>query len=78
MTGELTLAAATEAWIALLTGMGPKLLVYVNAPTAVLAARALRIPTIFVGGAFDIPPATSPLPIFRQAVSNAPTMHSAV
>ncbi|MFK2902263.1 hypothetical protein ISP15_18190, partial [Dyella jejuensis] len=61
------LAAAAEAWIALLTGIGPKLLVYVNAPTAVLAARALRIPTIFVGGAFDIPPATSPLPIFRQA-----------
>jgi hypothetical protein len=60
------LVMATDAWIALLTEIDPTLLVYVNAPTAVLAARVLGTPTIFVGGAFDIPPATHPLPIFRQ------------
>jgi hypothetical protein len=65
------LAAATEAWIALLTGISPKLLIYVNAPTAVLAARVLCIPTLLVGGAFDIPPAAPPLPAFRQAVDVA-------
>lgn len=60
------LTVATDAWIALLTEIDPALLVYVNAPTAVLAARVLGTQTIFVGGAFDIPPATHPLPIFRQ------------
>lgn len=63
----VALAAATEAWVALLTQIDPTLLVYVNAPTAVLAARVRCTPTLFVGGAFDVPPTLTPLPIFREA-----------
>jgi len=62
------LAATTDAWIALLNKIKPELLVYINAPTAAVASRVLGIPTIFVGGAFDIPPATRPLPVFRQVI----------
>lgn len=66
------LAAATDAWIALLTPIDPKLLVYVNAPTAALAARVLGTATLFVGGAFDIPPAFAPLPAFQAGDLSAP------
>ena len=62
------LTATTDAWIALLNKIKPELLVYINAPTAAVASRVLGIPTIFVGGAFDIPPATRPLPVFRQVI----------
>jgi hypothetical protein len=71
------LAMAADAWITLLTEIDPALLVYINAPTAVLAARVLGTPTIFVGGAFDIPPATHPLPIFRP-VADLPEQKLAV
>lgn len=67
----VALAATTDAWITLLTQVEPELLVYINAPTAVVATRVLHIPTIFVGGAFDIPPAMSPLPVFRQVTDLA-------
>lgn len=61
------LAMATNGWIGPLAQTGPKLLAYVNAPTVVLSTRVLNIPTLFVGGTFDIPPAMSPLPTFRKS-----------
>lgn len=60
------LTVATEAWIALLAQIEPELLVYINAPTAAVAARVVGVRTIFTGGAFDIPPAARSLPVFRK------------
>jgi UDP:flavonoid glycosyltransferase YjiC (YdhE family) len=57
-------AARVRAWRALYTLLDPDLLVFDHSPTALLAARGLKIPRIVLGTGFGIPPAVSPFPAF--------------
>jgi hypothetical protein len=64
------LATVTNAWLTVLTEAQATQLIYINAPTAVIAARIQGLPVTLVGSAFDIPPAVSPTPAFT-ATSDA-------
>lgn len=59
------LTAQLRGWRDMLLLIRPKAVVLEHAPTAALAARLLGIPSVAVGGAFNIPPAQSPLPNMR-------------
>ena len=59
------LRAYLLAWRELLERTGSELVVASYAPTALLAARTLRLPSAVVGTAFELPPPISPLPSFR-------------
>jgi UDP:flavonoid glycosyltransferase YjiC (YdhE family) len=59
------LTAQLRAWRDLLTLIRPQAVLLEHAPTAALAARLLDIPSVAVGGTFNIPPAQSPLPNMR-------------
>src|SRR5258708_16694417 len=52
-------------WLALLEGWKPDLLVADMSPTALLAARLLRLKRVAHGNGFAIPPRLSPPPAFR-------------
>jgi len=52
-------------WRSLLLLQKPDVVVADFAPTAILAARTLDIPSVALGGSFAIPPAGQPLPNFR-------------
>lgn len=52
------------AWRNLLHVLQPDLLLIDHGPTALLAARTLRIPAATFGSGFVIPPRTAPLPVF--------------
>lgn len=54
------LKAQFDWWALALRTIKPDLVVADYAPTALLAARALDIPTVAVGAAFGLPPATLP------------------
>jgi len=55
-----------EGWRALLQATQADLVVCDYAPTAVLAARSLGIPSAAVGAGFTMPPALKPLPPLRD------------
>lgn len=52
-----------EAWLNLLRLCCPDLLIADHAPTALLAAHVLGLPSAAVGTGFEIPPRESPLPL---------------
>jgi UDP:flavonoid glycosyltransferase YjiC (YdhE family) len=54
----------TLAWLNLFRLFNPEWLILDYSPTAGLAARIARIPTVLVGNGFELPPATDPLPCF--------------
>ena len=58
------LAGRVRAWRALFALLDPDLLVFDHSPTALLAARGLKIPRVILGTGFGIPPAVSPFPAF--------------
>jgi hypothetical protein len=59
-------------WLALLEDWKPDLLLADMSPTALLAARLLRLKRIAHGNGFAIPPRRSPLPAFRFDATVAP------
>lgn len=58
------LAALVEAWTTLYRLAKPDLIVAQAAPTALLAARGLDLPTAMVGSGYDAPPRCTPMPPF--------------
>ena len=58
------LAGRVRAWRALFALLDPDLLVFDHSPTALLAARGLKIPRVILGTGFGIPPLVSPFPVF--------------
>ena len=60
------LSGRIRAWRALFTLLEPDLLVFDHSPTALLAARGLKIPRVILGTGFGIPPAVSPFPAFDE------------
>lgn len=59
------LLSMARAWLALWRCITPELLLFDQAPTAMLAAKAYRVPRVVVGNSFAIPPQQKPLPPFR-------------
>ncbi|MCC5887095.1 MAG: hypothetical protein JJT88_11740 [Gammaproteobacteria bacterium] len=59
------LLSMCQAWRALWALISPDLLVFDQAPTAMLAARGLDLPGVSVGQSFATPPQVAPLPPFR-------------
>ena len=66
------LAGAVDAWLALFEATRPALVVYNNAPTALIAARIAKLPVQLIGTAFEIPPTGATLPRFRPELEVAP------
>lgn len=66
------LTALLVAWRSLFAHWRPDLVVADFAPTALLAARALRLPRVTFGNGFFTPPLLSPLPAFRYDESIPP------
>lgn len=60
-----TLRGLLARWIELLGTWKPDLIVADSAPTALLAARVLKVKRVAYGNGFAIPPRSSPLPPFR-------------
>jgi len=58
------LAGRLRGWRELLSLSGATALLADHAPTAMLAARSLGLPTAATGTGFTLPPATAPLPAF--------------
>lgn len=54
------LAAHLRAWRTLMTGLGCDRLYADHAPTALLAARGLGLPSVHFGTGFSVPPCTQP------------------
>ena len=65
------LVGRLRAWRALYALLQPDLLVFDHSPTAMLAARGLRIPRLVLGTGFGIPPARTPLPRFDGGADDA-------
>lgn len=59
------LAGLCEGWRALFVQGRPDLVIADYAPTAVLAARSLGLPSAALGSGFNMPPAGEPLPPLR-------------
>lgn len=59
------LTGIARAWRYLLAELRADLVVMDHAPTALLATRGLALKRVNLGDGFCIPPATSPLPLFR-------------
>lgn len=59
------LTARTRAWKTLMEWLKPDLLLFDHAPTALLAARDLKIPRALFGTGFYSPPRLSPMPMMR-------------
>jgi UDP:flavonoid glycosyltransferase YjiC (YdhE family) len=60
----LSVAGRIRAWRALYALLDPDLLVFDHSPTALLAARGLKVPRVVLGTGFGIPPVVSPFPAF--------------
>jgi UDP:flavonoid glycosyltransferase YjiC (YdhE family) len=56
-----TLWGLTQSWLNLYSLFKPDVVVHDYSPTARLASRLLRIPSVLVGNGFDLPPATFPM-----------------
>lgn len=65
------LMANIAAWRALWKRIGAQLLVCDHAPTALLAARGLGLPTVAIGNSFAVPPLQAPLPPYRWWLPHA-------
>jgi hypothetical protein len=61
-----TLRLYLQAWRSLMILLGTDLVVASYAPTALLAARTLRLRTCWVGMPFELPPPITPCPPFRS------------
>lgn len=59
-----SLAVTIAAWHNLVKSIRPDVLIVNYAPSAILAARALSIPTLQFGHGFEIPPPVVPMPGF--------------
>lgn len=68
------LLAMCRAWRALWSLIRPDLLVFDMAPTAMLAARGIGLPTVALGTSFSIPPQLTPLPPYRFWSTTEPDM----
>ncbi|MBX3625388.1 MAG: hypothetical protein KF892_10280 [Rhizobacter sp.] len=60
------LAGLVAAWQSLIEASGASVVIADHAPTALLAARTLRVPAVHIGHGFSVPPRLSPLPVFRD------------
>ena len=60
------LSGLADAWRSLFDALQPQLLVADHAPTALLAARGRPMARALVGTGFFVPPATTPMPAFRD------------
>ncbi len=60
------LTAYLESWEVLIRQMRADVVVTHAAPTALLAARALGLPRVVMGGGYDAPPRASPMPHFKR------------
>ncbi|MES2884278.1 MAG: nucleotide disphospho-sugar-binding domain-containing protein [Pseudomonadota bacterium] len=60
----LTLAVRLKAWAALMQSNGCTRVIADHAPTAVLAARVLGLPTAVAGTGFSVPPLQTPFPAY--------------
>jgi UDP:flavonoid glycosyltransferase YjiC (YdhE family) len=56
--------ALTQAWVNVLRLYAPNVLILDHSPTALLAARCERTPSVVMGTGFEIPPTRVPLPCF--------------
>lgn len=70
------LAGLVAAWQSLIEASGAGVVIADHAPTALLAARAMRVPAVHIGHGFSVPPRLSPLPVFRDW-SPPPATHAA-
>lgn len=61
---QVLLGGLISAWLNLFRLFRPDRVVLDYSPTASLAARIAKIPTVLVGNGFELPPATNPLPPF--------------
>lgn len=59
------LQSVARAWRRLLALIGPDLLVFDHAPTALLATRGMHLPRLCTGNSFAMPPRQCPLPPYR-------------
>ena len=66
------LAGLCEGWRALLRQGQPDLVIADYAPTAILAARSLRVPSAAIGPGFSMPPQGMPLPPLRSWETQQP------
>lgn len=62
---DLSLAGSVSGWTALFDATRPSAVVINHAPTAILAARTLAIPTVVTCIGFELPPRVDPLPSIR-------------
>jgi len=60
-----TLRGLIGGWCGLFKLFDPNVVMIDYAPTALLAARILGVPTVLTGSGFELPPHASPLPSFR-------------
>lgn len=70
------LAGLVAAWQSLIDASGCDVVIADHAPTALLAARAARVPAVHIGHGFSVPPRLSPLPVFRDW-ARPPPAHAA-
>lgn len=59
------LARKINAWLSLFKSYAPAIVVLDYAPSALLASRLAAIPAVEIGGGFELPPPTFPLPSIR-------------
>ena len=74
------LAAKVQGWRDLIEIVGPSAVIIDHAPTALLTAKALKIPTVQLGTGFAVPPSDghSAMPSFRDwEAPNGPRMAQA-
>jgi UDP:flavonoid glycosyltransferase YjiC (YdhE family) len=75
---RIALCGRLRAWMRLFELSGAQAVLVDHAPTALVAARAARLPAIQIGNGFEIPPRASPLPSIRpwKAVPDAQLLRS--
>lgn len=61
----VNLAGLVNGWLGLFRIFGADCLLADHAPSALVAAKTVTLPTVVVGGGFAVPPATHPSPTFR-------------